>query len=427
MITLMFIIFAIFVAFGVPIAFALGLASAAGMAYHGGFNLVLVVQRMFTAMDSFSLMAIPFFMLAGSLMDGGGISRRIVNFANVFVGWITGGLAMVGVLGSMIFASVSGSAVATTAAMGTVLIPSMEEKKYDRGFSAAVIAASGTIGPIIPPSIPMVIYGSITGASIGALFVGGYIPGVMIGLAFMFVVYVTSKKRGFPKSPVGTRAEAVRSLTDGSLALVMPFIIIGGILLGIFTPTESGAVACVYAFIVGRFVYHELTARAFFQSLRESLIMTTMIMFLVAVASIFSWLLTAESIPRILAEFFLSISNNPVIILMMINVMLLILGTFMDCIPAIILVVPVLMPLLQEVGIDFIHFGVVMVVNLGIGLLTPPVGTCLFVASRIAKLSIVDIVKDLWPLLLAMFCVLMIITYIPQTITWLPSVLMPSG
>ena len=424
MIALMFVVFAIFVAFGVPIAFALGLASAGGMVYHGGFKLVLVVQRMFTAMDSFSLMAIPFFMLAGSLMDGGGISRRIVNFANVFVGWITGGLAMVGVLGSMIFASVSGSAVATTAAMGTVLIPSMEEKKYDRGFSAAVIAASGTIGPIIPPSIPMVIYGSITGASIGALFVGGYIPGIMIGLAFMTVVYIISKKRGFPKSPVGTRQEAVRSLTDGSLALLMPFIIIGGILMGIFTPTESGAVACVYAFVVGRFVYKELSLAAFFNTLRESLIMTTMIMFLVAVASIFSWLLTAESIPRILAEFFLSISDNPMVILMMINIMLLILGTFMDCIPAIILVVPVLMPLLQQVGIDFIHFGVVMVVNLGIGLLTPPVGTCLFVASRIAKLSIVDIVKDLWPLLVAMFIVLMIITYIPQTITWLPSVLL---
>lgn len=427
MITVLFIGFAVFVLFGMPIAFALGLASVAGMLYHGGFNLVIVVQRMFTAMDSFSLMAIPFFMLAGSLMDVGGISRRIVNFANVFVGWITGGLAMVGILGSMIFASVSGSAVATTAAMGAVLIPPMEEKKYGRGYSAAVIAAAGTIGPIIPPSIPMVIYGSITGASIGALFVGGYIPGIMIGMALMAVAYIIAKRRGYPKSAAGTRKEALTSLADGSLALFMPIIIIGGILMGIFTPTESGAVACVYAFVVGKFIYRELNAKKLYQAMRESLMMTTMIMFLVAVASIFGWLLTAENIPRILAEFFLSISTNPLVILLMINIMLLILGTFMDCTPAIILVVPVLLPLLQEVGIDLIHFGVVMVVNLGIGLLTPPVGTCLFVASRISRLSIVDIVKEIWPFLLVMTCVLMIITYVPQTITWLPSVLLPSG
>ncbi len=424
MIALLFVAFAILVAVGSPIAFSLGLASVAGMLYNGSFNLVIVPQRMFTAIDSFSLMAIPFFMLAGSLMEVGGISRRIVNFANVFVGWFTGGLAMVGILASMIFASVSGSAVATTAAMGSVLIPSMEEKKYGRGYSAAVIAAAGTIGPIIPPSIPMVIYGSITGVSIGALFVGGYIPGILIGLALMSVAYLIAKKRRYPKSPAKNLSEAVHSLSDGVFALIMPFIIIGGILLGIFTPTESGAVACVYAFLVGKFVYKELTPSAMFRVMRESVVMTTMIMFLVAVASIFGWLLTAENVPSILAQFFLSITTNPLILLFLINIMLLILGTFMDCTPAIILVVPVLLPLLQEVGIDLVHFGVVMVVNLGIGLLTPPVGTCLFVASRISRLSIVEIVKEIWPLIIVMITVLAIITYIPQTITWLPGVLL---
>ena len=423
MLIILFGVFALLLMAGVPISFALGLASVAGLIY-GDFDLVIVVQRMFTAIDSFSLMAIPFFMLAGSLMEVGGISRRIVNFANVFVGWITGGLAIVGVLASMIFASVSGSAVATTAAMGAVLIPSMEEKKYGRGYSAAIIAAAGTIGPIIPPSIPMVIYGAITGASISSLFVGGYIPGILVGAGLMAVAYVIAKRRGYPRSTVSSGQEAINDLKDGVFALLMPFIIIGGILLGIFTPTESGAVACIYAFVIGKFVYRELTPATLWQALRDSMSMTTMIMFLVAVASLFGWILTAEGIPRIMADFFLSISREPWVILLLINILLLIIGTFMDCTPAITLMVPVLLPLLKEVGIDLVHFGVVMVVNLGIGLLTPPVGTCLFVASRLAKLSIVDIVKEIWPFISIMIVVLMLITYVPQTITWLPSVLL---
>ncbi|MCC8194191.1 MAG: TRAP transporter large permease, partial [Deltaproteobacteria bacterium] len=334
-------------------------------------------------------------------------------------------LAMVGILGSMIFAGVSGSAVATTAAMGSILIPPMEEKKYHRGYAASVIATAGTIGPIIPPSIPMVIYGSITGASIGKLFVGGYIPGLMIGAALMTIAYCIAKKRNYPKNSAKISGrEIIRSTLDALLSLFMPFIIIGGILLGVFTPTEAGAVACVYAYILGQFVYKEITLQGLYQVMENGVQITTIVMFLVAVASLFGWILTVEGLPMVMAEFFLGISRNPLVILLMLNVFLLIVGMFMDCTPAIILLMPVLFPLLQEVGIDLIHFGVIMVVNLGIGLVTPPVGTCLFVAGNIAKISIVEIVKEVWPFLIGMLVILMFITYVPQAVTWLPSVLM---
>lgn len=426
MLTVLTIVFTLLMLIGMPISFALGIGTAAGMIYHGGFNLILVIQRMFTAIDSFSLMAIPFFVLAGSLMEVSGISRRIVNFANVFVGWMVGGLAMVSVLASMIFASVCGSAVATTAAVGSVLIPPMEEKKYDRAYSAAVIASAGVIGPIFPPSIPMVIYGSMTGCSIGALFVAGYIPGILVGIGIMLVAYYIAKKRNYPRSPVSSVKEAVHSVLNGTLALIMPFIIIGGILLGVFTPTESGAVACVYSLIVGGVIYREMTLKDMWHAVRESLSMTSMIMFLVAVASIFGWLITAEDMPQAMCQAMLDFTTNKWVILLILNIFLLLLGTFMDFIPAMVLVVPVLMPLLEKTGIDLIHFGVILIVNNGIGLLTPPVGTTLFVAMKLARVNMIEICKEVWPHMLVMTIVLFILTYIPITVMWLPDLLYPA-
>ena len=427
MTTILLILFGVFLVllvFGMPISFALALASVAALLNLGTYDLTVIVQRMFTSINSFSLMAIPFFMLAGELMEVGGISRRIVNFANAFVGWITGGLAMACVLGSMIFAGVSGSAVATAAAMGSILVPAMEEKKYGKGYSASVVATAGTIGPIIPPSIPMVIYGSITGASIGRLFVGGYIPGILIGLGLMIVAYLIAKKRNYPKTNERISLREIGTCTaDALLSLFMPFIIIGGILLGIFTPTEAGAVACVYAFILGAFFYKEIKLKDLYRVMEHGVQITTIVMFLVAVASLFGWILTAEGLPAFIVKSFLNISTNPLVILLLLNVMLLIVGMFMDCTPAIILLMPVLTPLLKSVGIDFVHFGVVMILNLGIGLVTPPVGTCLFVAGKIANISIVEIVKEIFPFLLVMTALLFFITYVPWTVTWLPSVL----
>ena len=423
MLLVLFGTFLFLVIVGMPISFALGLSSVASLVFVGGYDLTVVVQRMFTAVDSFSLMAIPFFMLAGSLMEVGGLSKRIVNFAYSFVGFITGGLGMVGVISSMIFAGVSGSAVATTAAMGSILIPSMEEKKYDRGFSAALLAAAGTTGPIIPPSIPLVVYGSIAGVSIAKLFVGGYVPGLMIGLSFMAITYVIAKKRHYPKAERISFEEAFQNIKNGILAILMPVLIIGGILLGIFTPTEAGAVACVYAFVVGFFIYKEFRLKDLPAALADSVTTTVMVMFLVAVASLFGWILTAERVPMMVAEAMLSISTNKYVILLLINILLLIMGCFIDVVPNITLLMPVLLPLLQQLNIDLVQFGVVIVVNLCVGLITPPVGTCLFVAGRIAQLPLTEIIKEIAPFIIVMIAIVLLITYVPGLVLFLPNLL----
>ncbi|MHC1761168.1 MAG: TRAP transporter large permease [Negativicutes bacterium] len=416
----LFTAFVVLVLAGIPISFTLGLASVAALLEAGRYPLTLVAQRMFTSIDGFSLMAIPFFILAGGFMDVGGISYRICRFASVFVGTIRGGLAMIGVLGSMIFAGVSGSAVADTAAMGSILIPAMIEKKYDKGFAAGLIAAAGTIGPIIPPSIPMIIYGVIAGVSIGELFIGGVVPGVLIGISLMAMSYFIARKRNYPSEKRLTVREAWQIIKDAIWAALMPVVILGGILTGIFTPTEAGVIAVVYAFLVGKFVYKEVAWKDIPNVFKEAIIGTTVVMFLIATASLFSWILTSERIPQAVASFFLSVSTDRNVILLLINIMLLIVGTFMDVTPALILLMPVFLPLVTSLGIDLIHFGVVVVVNLCIGLLTPPVGTCLFVACNIAKIGLTEITKGVWPFMVCMVLVLMLITYVPDVVLWLP-------
>lgn len=416
----LFSVFIVLVLMGVPISFTLGLASVAALLESGRYPLTLVAQRMFTSIDTFTLMAIPFFILAGGFMDVGGISRRIVRFANIFVGSIRGGLAMVGVLGSMIFAGVSGSAVADTAAMGTILIPEMVKKGYDKGFAAGLIAAAGTIGPIIPPSIPFIIYGVIAGVSIGELFMGGVVPGVLIGISLMVMSYFIAIKRNYPSEERLTLKEAWIDIKEAIWAALMPVVVLGGILTGIFTPTEAGVIAVVYAYVVGTFVYKECTLKDFSLIFKNAIIGTTVVMFLIATASLFSWILTVERIPQMVAQLFLSISHDRNVIFLMINILLLFVGTFMDLSPALILLMPVFLPLIKSLGIDLIHFGVVVVMNLCIGLLTPPVGTCLFVACNIAKIGLTEITKGVWPFILVMIGVLMLATYVPEIVLWLP-------
>ncbi len=406
---------------GVPIAFVLGLSSVFALLFNGDYPLALIVQRMFTALDGFPLMAIPFFILAGGLMDVGGISKRIVDFAFIFVGSIKGGLSAVAVLGTCIFSGVSGSSVADTAAMGSIIIPRMIEKGYPKKFAAGLLASTGAMGALVPPSISLIIYGVIAGASIGDLFIASIPPGIAVAIGLILVSWFIAKKEDFPaEEPVSLKEAWIRT-KDAIWAVIMPVIILGGIKVGIFTPTEAAVVACVYGVIVGGFVYRELKLKDVPRVMKESIIGTTVVMFLIANASLFSWILASEKIPQAVAEFFLSITTNPDIIMLLITILLLIVGTFMDCTPALIMTMPVLLPLVTSLGVDLIHFGVIVIFNLSIGLLTPPVGTCLFVACNITKIGMAEITKGVWPFITVMVAVLLIFTYFPGLMLWLPN------
>lgn len=417
--------FAGLVLLNVPIAISLGLATVIALAVSGTAPMVVVAQRMFTATDSFPLMAIPFFMIAGSLMERGGISRRLINLANTMVGTLPGGLALVAVLASMFFAAISGSGPATVAAIGSIMIPAMARQGYDRGFATAVQASGGFIGVIIPPSIPMITYGVVAGASIGGLFLGGFIPGILMGIALMIVAYIISKKRNYIGVERTTFKQVAVAFKESLLALLMPVIILGGIYGGIFTPTEAGNVAVVYGLIVGIFVYKELKWQDLRAVFRTSAINTSIVMLIIATASAFGLLLTRQMIPVQIAEFFLSLTKSPYVLLLLINILLLIVGTFMETNAAIIILAPIFLPIITRMGIDPIHFGLIMVVNLAIGMITPPLGVNLFVGCGIAQITIERLVKAIWPFLLASIVVLFLITYIPGLVMWLPKLFMP--
>lgn len=416
--------FALFLVFNLPIALSLGLSAVVALKAQGDVPLLGAVQLMFTATDSFPLMAVPFFMLAGGLMNCGGISERLVRFALSLVGFIRGGLAMVAVLASMFFAGVSGSAAADTAAVGTVLIPSMRKKGYHIEFAAALQAAAGSIGVIIPPSIPMVLVGVIGGISIGGLFLGGFIPGVIIGLTLMAIAYLYAKKRGYPQERRATLLEALRAFKEAILALLMPLIIVGGILGGFFTPTESAAVAVIYALIVGLFVYRELKWSDLPRILVDAAVSTAVVMFVIACASIFGWVLARERIPQEIAAYILNFSRDPRVIFLLINILLLIVGCFLETAAALIILIPVLLPVISQVGIDPLHFGVVAVVNLAIGMLTPPVGICLYVSSGIAGIPMERISRAIVPFVAVMVVDLFLITYFPSLVMVLPRLFM---
>lgn len=409
---------------GIPLAFGLGISSLLYLVVEmNNMPWGIIAQRLFEGANSFPLMAIPFFILAGALMNYGGLAKKLVDLANYLVGFIRGGLAMVNIVGSMFFAGISGSSVADTAAIGSLLIPTMTERGYKKDFSVAVTASSSTIGVIIPPSIPMVLLGAIGGVSIGKLFLGGAIPGILLGLAQMGVAYFISKKENYPKEEVPTFGKILSSVKVGILALIMPLIILGGIIGGVFTPTEAGAVAVIYSFIIGFFVYKQLKLSDLPRILYDTMINTASIMFLVATASLFGWILSYERIPQMIANAMLSVTENQLLILLLINIFLLIIGCIMDMTASLIILVPMLLPLIKSLGIDPIHFGVIMVLNLSIGLFTPPFGVCLVVPCQLAERTITDVFKALVPFFIACVVVLFLVTYIPGLVTFLPNLL----
>ncbi len=420
-----FVGFLVLATLGAPIAFAIAISTGMGIWSQGLIPPSVIVQRMYTSLDSFALAAIPFFLLAGDLMGAGGISRRLINFANALVGHIRNGLAMVNVLTSMFFAGISGSAVADTSAIGAVLIPAMIEEGYDMDFSVVITATSSCIGPIIPPSITMIILGVTADISIGGLFLAGYVPGILIGIALMVMSYffsgtVITSRGQFSLKQVWT------TFQDSFLALIMPLIIIVGIIAGVFTPTEAGAIAAFYAFIIGCFVYRELSLEEIPKILLHTAITTAAINFCLAAASVFGWIMAIERIPQLFTSRILALSDNPTIILFLVNLLLLFTGMIMDTTPAILILAPILFPLATKVGIDQLHFGIIMAVNLCIGMCTPPYGVCLFVATSIARTNVASIVRKLIPFVLSMVAVLFLIMYVPALPMFLPRLVLGS-
>ncbi|WP_422124347.1 TRAP transporter large permease [Planococcus sp. X10-3] len=413
----------LFFALGVPIAIGMGLASALAIWIDGGTPLVVLVQRSFTSIDSFPLMAIPFFILAGTLMEFGGISKRLINFANALTGHFAGGLAIVTVLTSMFFAAISGSGAATTAALGSILIPAMISRGYHKNFAGSVQAISGELGVIIPPSIPLILFGVSAGVSIGDLFMGGLIPGILIGVTLIVTVYIVAKKRQYPREEKKTLKEILVAFKEAFLALLMPVIILGGIYGGIFTPTEAAGIAVGYAFIVGVFIYREIKLKELLSIFIQSSIVTSVIMFIIASAGLFGWILTREGIPQDVAGFLTGISDNPIIFLLIINVFLLIVGMFMETNASVIILTPLLLPVALQLGIDPIHFGIIMIVNLALGMCTPPLGVNLFIAAQIANIRLDQITRGMVPFYFAVLIALILITYIPQITLFLPNLL----
>ncbi len=412
----------------IPITFSLAAASIATALYLK-IPLMAIVQQMVQGVKSFSLLAIPFFIIAGEMMGRGGIAEKIINLANVLVGRIRGGLGMVNVVDSMFFGGISGSAVADVASTGTIIIPLMNKKGYDNDFSVAITVTSATQGIIIPPSHNMIIYSvAAGGVSVGRLFLGGYLPGILLGISLGVIVYIISVKRNYPKERKYTLKEAVKILIDSFLGLLTAIIIMGGVISGIFTATESAAVAAVYAFIITFFVYRQIPLKEFRGILYSTLKTLTMVMTLIASASAFSWLMAYLRIPAKATEMLLSITDNKILLLMLINVLLLLLGMIMDMAPLILIVTPILYPVVVEkLGMSPIHFGIMLMINLAIGLCTPPVGSALFVGCAIGKISIEKATKAMIPFYIAMIVVLFLVTYIPQITMFLPNLIMPGG
>jgi tripartite ATP-independent transporter DctM subunit len=400
-------------AINTPIAIAIGVASVLGIIVQGDFSPMMMVQRMFGGTDSFHLMAVPLFMFTGTIMEAGGISRRIIDFANALVGWLPGGMAAVTIVSAMFFAGISGSAAADAAAVGAILIPAMKKSGYDSDFAAAVQASGGSIGVIIPPSIPMIIFGFLTGASIGQLFAAGILPGLLIGLSLIIVATLISWKKGYTATARFSITDVWRTFRRALLALGAPLIILGGILFGIFTATESAAVAVVYGLVVGMGVYRRIALKDLFPLFRDGAITSAIVMLIIATASVFSWLAAIEDIPARMAGSLLGVTTHPMALLLLINLVLLIAGTFVETTAALILLVPMITAMLPSLGIDMVQLGVIVVTNLAIGMLTPPMGICLIVSCSISGDSLAAISRRVLPFLAILLVDLLIITFYP--------------
>lgn len=412
----------------VPITFSLAAVSIVTATYLG-IPLMAIVQQMVQGVRSFSLLAIPFFIIMGEIMGQGGIAKKMIDLANIFVGRIRGGLAMVNCVDSMFFGGISGSAVADVASTGTIIIPMMKMKGYDEDFSVAITVTSSTQGVIIPPSHNMIIYSlAAGGVSVGRLFLAGYIPGITLGLSLMVISFIIAKKRNYPKEDKVSFKQAIKTFRDAFMGLMTAVIIMGGVITGIFTATESAAIAVVYAFIITFFVYREIPLRAMKGILYNSLKTLAMVMALISSASAFGWLMAYLRIPAMVTDFILGITTNRILLLLLINALLLFLGMIMDMAPLILIMTPILYPVVvTTLGLSPVHFGIILMLNLAIGLCTPPVGSALFVGCAIGKVSMERVTKAMLPYYAIMFVVLMLVTYIPEITMFLPNLIMPGA
>ena len=406
-------------AMNTPIAIAIGVSSLVSIVVQGDYPLMVMIQRMVSGTDSFHLMAVPLFMYAGVIMEAGGISRRLIDFANALAGWLPGGLAAVTIVSAMFFAGISGSAAADAAAVGAVLIPAMKRSGYDSDFAAAVQSAGGSLGVVIPPSIPMIIFGFLTGASIGQLFAAGILPGLLIGLSLIAVSTFVSWRRGYAPDTRFSLKNIFITFKRAFLALGAPLIILGGILTGVFTATESAAVAVAYALFVSMAVYGNIKVKDLFSLFRDGSVTASIVMFIIATASVFSWIAAMEDIPATLAGTLKGMTDHSVLLLLLINAVLLIAGTFVETTAALILLVPMLVTILPSLGIDMVQLGVIVVTNLAIGMLTPPMGICLIVSCSISRDSLGTVSQRVIPFLAILIMDLLVITFYPPLTMWM--------
>ncbi|MBM06962.1 MAG: C4-dicarboxylate ABC transporter permease [Oceanibulbus sp.] len=411
--------------FGVPIAFAVASAALALLLFFGPglpMEAILVVmsQRMFSGADSFPLLAIPLFFLAGNIMDGGGLSARLIRLADAMIGWVRGGLSMVVVMAEMMLAAIAGSPSAVSAAIGSVMIPEMKERGYNENYAAALVAAGGSVGPIIPPSIMLVAFGSLANASIADLFLAGIAPGIIIGLSLMVLCYATALVRNYPKGDRPSFKNITYALGKAILPIFAPVIILGGIFSGVFTATESAMIAVVYAIIVSMVFYRTLSFKDIFRICYESAIISSQIMFIISMAAFAGWVLASQHIPQDIANFFLSISDSPLIILLMINLMFLAFGCFIEGIAIMIILLPTILPVVEALDINLTFFGIMIVMNLAIGTITPPVGTCLIITSSIAKTPLQHVIREILPFIAVIVAVLVMIVLFPGIVTFIP-------
>jgi C4-dicarboxylate transporter DctM subunit len=416
----LFILLFVFMFLGMPIAIALGLSSVAAIMLVGRDSLASLSLKLFETSEQFTLLAIPFFILAGAFMTTGGVARRMIRFANACVGHLRGGLAMASVLACMLFAAVSGSSPATVVAVGTIVIGGMVRAGYSKEMAAGVICNAGTLGILIPPSIVMVVYGAATETSVGKLFMAGIIPGIILGLMLMVAIYVRARMLDLPRQPRATVREVLLAARESLWGLLLLVIILGGIYGGIFTPTEAAAVSAVYAFFVAIFVYKDIGWKQVPKVMVDAARVTVMLMFIIANALLFAYVLTTERIPQSIAEQIVSMGMQPWQFLIVVNVLLLIAGTFMEPTGIILILAPILFPISQQMGIDPVHLGIIMVVNLEIGMVTPPVGLNLFVTSGITGMSMMQVVRAALPWLSVLLVFLVIVTYVPSISLWLP-------
>ncbi len=420
MAVVLFATFVLLLVFSVPVSYALGLSSLAALIYKGGVPVTILAQRMFTGLDSFPLLAVPFFILAGGLMETGGISARLIRLASVLVGHIRGGLGMVVILSTMLFSGLSGSSAADTAAIGSIMIPQMQKRGYTRGLATAVVAASGGFAILIPPAITMIIFGVTANVSIGYLFFAGFLPAGVMGLGMMVAMYLLARGYQLPMEPRASCGQVASATISAIPPLLMPVIVLGGIRIGAFTPTEGAIVAVAYSAVLSILIYREIGVRDVPSILVTSAKLTGIVMLLVGMSSTFAWVVASQRIPQAVMEAMLGISSSPTVFMLMVNILFLFVGCIMDPTPAIIILVPVLMPVVRQLGIDPIHFGTVLVANLGIGMVTPPVGVVLYVAASIGKTTLEEVTKHLLPFFAVLILALLVITYLPDVTLFVP-------